>query len=167
MKLIKILLKSVQMRSLAEGIGLTVVWFAAIFASISIHHFAFADTHSICGPWGCGPSNGALIAVHVGWLTAIWPPLLYFPWRFGWNYLFCQRLGFVLASIGFAGMLGIIAWQWFVWLPQAGEYSRSFLWQRCGFAIATAVDLPSVQLIGIGTVLAAMNRTRRVQRTEC
>jgi hypothetical protein len=139
--------------NLCEGLALAILWFAVVFASLAIHQLDLANAHSICGPWGCGPTNGALLGMHVGWLAVIWPPLLYLPWRFSWNKMVCRRLGCVFASVGCVGLLGITAWQWMVWLPQAGEFSRSFIWQRCGFAIATAVDWPMVQSLGIGVFL--------------
>lgn len=160
------MLMRIRWRSLSEGVGLTVAWFVAMFASISIHQFAFANTHSVCGPWGCGPPNGALLAVHLGWLTAIWPPLVYLPLRFGWNPLLCRQLGRILAATGATGVLGIIAWQWIVWLPQAGEFSRSFIWQRCGFVVATAVDWPLAQLLGIGALLIFLSRPAGVPATN-
>ncbi len=51
----------------------------------------------------------------------------------------------------------------FTMLPQAGEFPRAFLWQRCGFAIATSVDWPLAQLIGIGAILIATSRTGQVK----
>ena len=158
-KLVVLGMKSFKLLRLAEGVGLILAWFTAMFASISIRQLAFVDSHSICGPWGCGPSTGALIAIHVGWLTALWPPLLYLPWRFDWNYKLCRWMGILMMGTGIIGVLGIVAWQWLVWLPQAGEFSRSFLWQRCGFVVATSVDWPLAQLAGIGAIMTARNRT--------
>lgn len=157
-------MKPLQLRwqSLGEGIGLTIAWFVALLASLSIHQLEMTQAYSVCGPWGCGPTNGALLTVHIGWLTALWPPLIYLPWRFGWDRVLCRWIGAIFASLGFAGLVVILAWQWIVWLPQAGEFSRSFIWQRCGFAVATAVDWPVVQLLGLGIVLIAKHRPVRI-----
>lgn len=59
-----------------------------------------------------------------------------------------RRLSIGLFSAGLTGVLAIVVWQWLVWLPQAGAWSKGYIWQRCGFAVLTAVDWPVVQITG-------------------
>lgn len=144
-----------------ELIGLPVLWCGSIYAALSVRDVAIASSHSICGPWGCGPTTGALMAVHLGWAAIIWPPLAYFPYRFRWRSSRTRSLGITLATCGAIGAVGIVAWQWLVWLPQANEWSKPYIWQRSGFALVTAVDWPLFQLIGIGTFLSTRRRPIR------
>lgn len=49
--------------------------------------------------------------------------------------------------------IAIVAWQWLVWLPQAGAWSKDYIWQRCGFAVVTAVDWPLIPLLLLSGIL--------------
>lgn len=137
---------------IAELVGLPILWAAIIYAATQMQSVG-GDKHSLCGPWGCGPSIGALLTLHLGWLALLAPPLIYFPLRLQVSRKAVIRLTWLLVLVGTIGLLTIVAWQWLVWLPNAREWTRPYIWQRCGFAIATAVDFPLVQLILIGVVL--------------
>jgi len=52
-----------------------------------------------------------------------------------------------------------------VWLPQAGEWSKQYFWQRCGFAVAAAIDFPLLQLTAIGIALRLLNYQSNKMRT--
>jgi len=64
-----------------------------------------------------------------------------------------------------SGVFAIIAWQWIIWLPQADEWSKQYIWQRSGFAVATAVDFPLLQLTAIGIALRLLNNQSNKLRT--
>lgn len=146
----------------AELLGLPLLWGAGVYGAISLQNVAIANEHTICGPWGCGPATGALLAMHVGWLAVLGPPLLYLPHRMGLSSTLVRRFSGTMFSLGIIGIAAIVAWQWLVWLPKAGEWSRPYIWQRCGFAIVTAVDWPFIQLTLVGAALFLLNRVRRV-----
>ncbi|QDS96135.1 hypothetical protein FF011L_49420 [Roseimaritima multifibrata] len=131
----------------------SLLWAGGILAALAIPSLVLADDHSICGPWGCGPSTDALVAMHLAWIAAIWPPLFFLPWRLGWSRKTISRLGALLAIGGFAGVLAVVMWQWIVWRPTANEFIRPYTWQRCGFVLAGAVDWPTIQALVAGIVL--------------
>ena len=138
---------------LGEIIVLPIAWAALVLGSLQSKLFVSASAHSICGPWGCGPETAALVAMHAGWLAVIGPPLIYFPLRLKWSSAVIHRLSFGLFSAGIAVVLAIVAWQWLVWLPQAGAWSKDYIWQRCGFAVVTAVDWPLIPLLILSGLL--------------
>lgn len=143
-----------------ELVGLPILWAVLVFLPVQFHQVSNAEEHSICGPWGCGPPTKTLIAVHLGWLAVIGPPLIYFPIRLSWQLKNASRLALGLISISLLGLVVLVAWQWFVWLPQSGAYAPNYIWQRCGFSIATAVDLPLVQMLVTGIALLLVSRRR-------
>lgn len=147
---------------LAELASLPLVWFALVGGALSVHRFVWVDDHSLCGPWGCGPSSGALLAVHLAWFVAIGLPVLYLPWRMRWSPLLTRQLGGALAMLGILTVVGTVAWQGFFWLPDVSPTMRPFFLQRCGFVLATAIDWPAVELLGVGAILwsSAGRKTR-------
>lgn len=142
------------------------LWAGGILAALSMRGVILADDHSICGPWGCGPSTDALIAVHLAWITAIWPPLLFLPWRLDWRCETTSRLGALLAIGGFAGVSAVFLWQWVVWRPNASELIRPYVWQRCGFVLAEAVDWPIIQTLVAALVLWGHATSQRMKRSR-
>ncbi len=126
------------------------VWALTVVGTLQLRFLPIGMSHSICGPWGCGPETSALVAMHAGWLALLAPPSIYIPLRLQLGQQFVFRLGCGLATLGLVGTIAIAVWQWTLWLPQAGAWSREYIWQRCGFAIATSVDLPVLQLTAIG-----------------
>lgn len=138
---------------LLEIVLLPIAWAALVLGSIQSKLLVSAPAHSVCGPWGCGPETSALVAMHAGWLAIIGPPLIYFPIRLGWQKTTIRRLLLGLFATGIVGILAIVAWQWFVWLPQAGASSKDYFWQRCGFAIVTVVDWPLIPILIISGLL--------------
>jgi hypothetical protein len=150
-----------QIARYLELIGLPILWAALVFLAAKFHQVSTAEEHSICGPWGCGPPTKTLIAVHLGWLAIIGPPLIYFPNRLGWKVKNVSRLAVGLISIGLLGLVILVVWQWFVWLPQSGKGAQAYIWQRCGFSIATAVDLPLLQMLVTGIALLLIPKRRK------
>jgi len=152
-------------KRLLELIGLPLLWGALVYGAISLRELRFGSDHSICGPWGCGPTTPSLLAMHVGWLALLAPPFLVLPKRIGLGHKAIQRLSSAIALEGLSGVFAIIAWQWIIWLPQADEWSKQYIWQRCGFAVATAVDFPLLQLTAIGIALRLLNNQSNKLRT--
>jgi TRAP-type C4-dicarboxylate transport system permease large subunit len=154
---------------LGEIIVLPIAWAALVLGSLQSKLLVSASAHSVCGPWGCGPETAALVAMHAGWLAVIGPPLIYFPMRLKWQKSSIRRLALGLMIAGLAGVLAIVAWQWFVWLPQAGAWSKDYIWQRCGFAIVTAVDWPLIPLLilsGLLWIITVLRRKEPINATS-
>ena len=152
-------------KRLLELICLPLLWGALVYGAISLKELRFGSDHSICGPCGCGPTTSSLLAMHVGWLALLAPPILYLPKRIGLSHKAIQRFSSAIALVGLTGVFVIVAWQWMVWLPQAGEWSKQYIWQRCGFAVATAIDFPLLQLTAIGIALRLLNNQSNKLRT--
>lgn len=137
-----------------ELVTLPIGWAAIVLGALQLHRLVPETGHAICGPWGCGPDTGALVAVHAGWLAVIGPPVLFAVLRFKLASRIVLRTGLVMLGVGVGGLLGVVAWQRFVWLPQASEWARDYFWQRCGFAVLTAVDWPLIPMVLLaGTLL--------------
>ena len=128
-----------------------VVWGFVFLGALSIGHVRADWGHSVCGPWGCGPPLQALVACHLSWLVVLIPLTALIQTRVTEGY---QRLlGTVLITFGLAGVVGIIAYEFFTWWPSANEYHRRYLWQRLGFSIVTQIDLPVIESIVTGCLV--------------
>jgi len=148
---------------IGEIIVLPIAWAALVLGSLQTKLLVSASAHSVCGPWGCGPETSALVAMHAGWLAVIGPPLVYFPLRLKWSSSAVRRMSLGLFSAGLSGVLAIVAWQWLVWLPQAGAWSKDYIWQRCGFAVVTTVDWPLIPLLILSGILWIITAFRQIQ----
>ena len=146
---------------LLEYTGVLVIWGVLLLAALSMHDMSYLDRHSVCGPWGCGPPTNALLAMHVGWCAAIWPPLFYFPWRLKWAPQRVRTIGAALFTLGVIGLLGTVTWQWVVWLPDASRSARTYFWHRCGFSILVITDWPLMQATIGGALLWIWRRPVR------
>ncbi len=155
-----------QFVRIGELVALPLIWGAGVYGAISLKDLQFANEHTICGPWGCGPTSAALITMHVGWLALLAPPMLFLPQRIGLTGNAIRWFSSALTMLGLLGIVAIISWQWLVWMPQAGEWSKPYIWQRCGFAVATAVDFPLLQLVAIGIALRLLHRKPTTDRTQ-
>jgi hypothetical protein len=87
------------------------------------------------------------------WLAVLLPPAVALPALLQTSTCTLRSTGIALMVIGLCGILWIIGWQWFVWLPEAGPNGFEYIWERCGFAIVTAVDMPLIQMFAAGLVL--------------
>ncbi|APZ96489.1 hypothetical protein [Fuerstiella marisgermanici] len=144
------------MNRILEFSVMPIIWGGIVLSALSMHDMRGFGQHSVCGPWGCGPPTNALLAIHIGWAAAIWPALFYLPWRLSFTRNTVKTIVLSLTVSGLIGLLTITAWQWIVWLPNASEWARSYIWHRCGFAILTAADWPFLQLLGGGILLGAL-----------
>ncbi|MEM9353961.1 MAG: hypothetical protein AAGA92_13185 [Planctomycetota bacterium] len=43
---------------------LLVAWGASLYGVLQMHYLHTGFGHSVCGPWGCGPSGEALVGYH-------------------------------------------------------------------------------------------------------
>ncbi len=148
---------------LGEILVLPITWAALVLASLQAKLLVSASAHSVCGPWGCGPETSAIVAMQAGWLAVVGPPLVYFPLRLKWSCSAIRRMSLALFAAGLSGVLAIVAWQWLVWLPQAGPWSKHYIWQRCGFAVLTAVDWPLIPLVIVSGCLWIITAVRQKQ----
>ena len=138
---------------LGEIVFIPIAWAAIVLGSLQSKFLVSASAHSVCGPWGCGPETAALVAMHAGWLAFMGPPLIYLPLRLKLQNSAIRKLAFGMFLTGLTGVLAIVAWQWLVWLPQAGPWSKDYIWQRCGFAVVTAIDWPLIPLLILSAIL--------------
>ena len=139
---------------LLKLLGIPLIWGGSLLGALSLHHVAALDQGSVCGPWGCGPPNSALIAIHASWAIALWPPLFWLGWRYDTSV--SRRLSSASCLIGLLGIAGIVFWQFYDWLPQ--QRTSDYIVQRCGFAVMTAIDLPVIELLVGGIVLKVASR---------
>jgi hypothetical protein len=126
------------------------VWFGAMFLALRVEKIEMG--HAICGAWGCGPPASALLAMHLFWLAAFLPPLIFamatyrLPWRpIGWLLVICSA----------AALLGLGVWDY---INFKNVYEQGFVWQRYLFYLATLVSVPVVQTLLLGIVAAMFGR---------
>jgi mannose/fructose/N-acetylgalactosamine-specific phosphotransferase system component IIC len=143
---------------------LPVIWAVFVFAALQTKGIVSEAEHSVCGPWGCGPEIGDLVAMHAAWLAVVGPPLIYFSYKANLSSKLLRRIAVGLFAVGILGMLTVIAWQWLIWLPSASTWSKDYIWQRCGFVIVTSVDFPLIPAVILGMVLAGVNLAREWRR---
>jgi hypothetical protein len=136
-------------------------WSGMLLASLSVARLPGDWGHGICGAWGCGPPTQALVACHLAWLVALTPPVAFIMYR---GRRAQWRAGSLLTVLSIAALLALIAYQRMVWWPEANEWQRSFFWQRCGFCLATSVDVPILQMLGLGLLLLCFAPSRRWQK---
>ncbi len=127
-------------------------WGVVLTGTLSIAKWPGDWGHSICGPWGCGPTLQALTACHLSWL-AIALPLSFL----GVRHL-RQRvhvlLGRTILVVSAAGLLAFTCYEWRTWWSGASDWQRPYFWNRVGFSIITCVELPLLQLSVMGGLLA-------------
>jgi len=141
---------------LALGIS---VWAAALLGALSIANIKADWGHGVCGVWGCGPPLQSLVACHLAWLVVMAPPavmLMRSPRIPAW---FRRRIGGLLLLVATIGLVAIVVGQRIQWWPSASDWQRSFFWQRCGFVLVTAIDLPLLQSLGLGSMLLGNHRS--------
>jgi hypothetical protein len=136
-------------RSVLLCLGL-VLWGAGLAAALSLTQWSGDWSHGVCGPWGCGPPTQALVSCHLAWLIFLTPPAVLLAPR---NFRRRRRLALFLILAAAMALFSIVGHQWATWWPDAAQWQRAYFWQRCGFCIATAVDLPILQTMAIGVLL--------------
>lgn len=147
-----------------ELVVLPVIWAVLVLAALQTKGIFSEADHSVCGPWGCGPEIGDLVAMHAAWLAIVGPPLIYFSYRANLSSKLMRQVAVGLFAVGILGLLAVSGWQWFIWLPNASTWSKDYIWQRCGFAIVTSVDIPLIPAVLLGVILTGVNLVREWRR---
>lgn len=133
----------------------TAAWAAALYGSLQIYHLELGG-HSICGAWGCGPTDTALIGYHTFWLVLILP-IVPIAIRMA-PAARVRNWGTVLAIAGVAGLIvlalvdGVHYWQ--------TSHASQYLVQRCLFRLATFVDIPLAQIVLVGLLMRRLARPK-------
>lgn len=134
------------------GLWLT-AWTAAIAACLSVRSWPGNWGHWLCGPWGCGPPLQAVVACHSAWLVLLLPPAVVLS-RHRWlSPAALRKLGTFLTCVAIAVLGVIVARQRLDWWSTAQGSQQEYFWQRCGFIVATTVDMPVVQMLITGMYL--------------
>ena len=130
-------------------LGIT-LWGGLLWGSLLVAKLPGDGGHGICGPWGCGPTMQALASAHLAWLVALSLPALFLMRGTGPVRL---RVGFLVTTLAVTAVVIVVAHERLAWWPQVDQWRRSFFWQRCGFCIVTAVDIPVLQTLFLGLIL--------------
>ena len=138
---------------------LAAFWSVGLYGTLRIHELNLSLGHSICGPWGCGPLTEALIGYHAFWFVLFLPLGLIAAAFFAPTAR--RRLGTTILLLGAIGSVGYMAWDAWGYYQQVG--TTNLLIQRALFALATAIDFPTVQFGVMGFVLMRSPRTQTVK----
>lgn len=141
--------------------GTVAVWGGSLWGVLQLRHLPVDASHSICGPWGCGPPVSALAAYHGFWIVLLALPTIVACRRLDPRAL--SKLGATLMLAGAAGLIGVAVWECVHWLPQVTDWQRKYLVQRYLFSVATWIDVPIVPifLAGVACAITAMRRAGR------
>jgi hypothetical protein len=145
-------------------LGGMIGWLLALLAVLKLSHVDLGWSHSICGPWGCGPPLMALLSCHGFWLVLLSPPAALAARRTSPDTL--RWVVLTATLVGLAGVLGVVGWQAATYLPRFDQGEATFFLQRCLFIIATTVEFPMLQLLLLamaGWLYADRRRRRFVQ----
>jgi len=138
-------------------------WLVITWSVLQIHKLSLAETHSICGPWGCGPPTNALIANHGAWFMLMIPAGAAIQ---SWLPRFSRFIGFGLLVTGVLGLLGIDLHQAWTWVPAVDSMRQEYYLQRWGFVILTTVDVPLFPMALLGVYLALPFRFKRSRQKK-
>jgi len=130
----------------------------AAWCVLSLHDAPIAQEHSICGPWGCGPTIPSLLAVHGFWLLVAIPGAFRIcQWLTTNQKVIMGRVCLGLASIGiFAVALGAL-----IHRPGSEATQRqleTYLVQLVLFALATTIQVPLFPTGVVGLIFLAAGR---------
>ncbi len=140
------------------------VWGLAIAACLSVARLPGDWGHSICGPWGCGPPLQALAACHAAWLALLLPPAVILARRQWPTPRAVARLGVLLVCAAIVALGVMLVRQRLEWWDAVQPGQRDFFWRRCGFVVATTIDIPVVQLLLAGAYLLVGGNAARQGR---
>jgi len=130
------------------GLGVA-LWMLSIVVVLKLGTYYGVNDYSICGPWGCGPSTGTLVSIHTAWLTFLIPPMIWLTVS-GSPATLQRQIGWLLILAGSLGIASVAIWQWWSWLPQAGERGMDYIAIRILYVIANSVEFPMIQLSLLG-----------------
>ena len=129
-------------------------WIAALYGTLQMHRLDANLGHSICGPWGCGPTTEALIGYHTFWLVLMLPIAI--AARAFLPNTAVRRVGLALLTTGLLIIVGYVGWDASRFVAQAN--SAAYLGQRCFFTLVTSVDMPMMQLALLGLIVTARRK---------
>jgi hypothetical protein len=141
-------------------------WSAILVATLSIAQWPYDWGHAICGPWGCGPPMQALVSCHLSWFVVLVPAVILLQRSGQFSNQSLRRLGTTLCLASITVLISIVAFERLTWWPMIGESHRAYFWHRCGFEIATMVDVPTLQLFATGAYLRLFARNTMVCDSE-
>lgn len=147
------------------GLGLA-AWAAAIAGCLSVRSWPGDWGHGLCGPWGCGPPLQALVACHSAWLMFLLPPAVVLSRLQRPGPTSLRKTGALLACVAIAVLGGIALRQRLDLWSAATQSQQEYFWQRCGFVVATTVDLPVVQMLITGMFLSITPRRASLRSLE-
>ncbi len=135
------------------------LWGLATWSVLRLHDAPIAQTHTICGPWGCGPTISALLAAHGFWLLVAIPGAFWVGMRLRSGR--AVALGWVCLGLGGAGIVAV-GLGGVMDRPKAASrlQARSFLTERVLFALATTVQVPLFPTAIAGLILLGAGRRR-------
>ncbi len=134
-------------------------WAVCLGATLSIANSPGDWGHSICGAWGCGPPLQALVSCHLSWFVVLTPLAIALGMTNRVSGATLHKIGASLCIASVAMLVAIVVHERMTWWPLVGEWQRGFFWQRCGFYVATMIDVPTVQLLVLGLYLFLRRRT--------
>jgi len=145
-----------MMTSLVRTIALLLTWAAALLAVLWLppQSHGHLDTHSICGPWGCGPPISSLVAIHGFWLLLLAPPAAVAAVRLPTRPV--RTIGGWLLAIAVLAIAAVAMWQAVEWLPRFSAQEPTYYWRRVAFVLATLVDWPLLQAAFCGMMMLAV-----------
>ncbi len=128
-----------------------VAWGVALWGVLKLNGLKLPLDHVVCGPWGCGPPAGALLACHGAWIVLLAPMTWFSISQTTSCYL--RFWGLLLVSLGVVSILGVGLYEALVWLPQASDWMREYYWRRWLFSVVTLTDYPILQSVLMGSIL--------------
>jgi len=139
------------------------LWGVATWLVLSLHDSPFAEDHSICGPWGCGPTISALLAAHGFWLLVAIPGAVWASKRLAARQAVVA--GWVCLGLASASIIAVASRELMSRPKLAARLEvPSYRTERILFALATTVQVPLFPTAFAGLIL--LNAGRRHSRSQ-
>jgi peroxiredoxin len=139
------------------------LWGVATYGVLRLEGLSIGPEHSVCGPWGCGPTIPSLAAAHGFWLMVILPAAFWAGRRLPAG----RRVatGWVLIGLGLGGLAALVVGDLATWLTTVGPELRPYAVRRALFVAATLVEVPLAPMALAGLILVqSARRSRSVDR---
>lgn len=145
-----------MLRRLLVVTGVAILWGASFYGALALAKVDLGQWAGLCGPWGCLPETGPLMAVHGMWLSLIggasWLARLAVPILRSWQ----PWAGIMLATTLFTvTMLGI---ECFNYVRLGGESEH--LLQLSVYKLAIWTDWPLLQIMLCSSVNLGLSAFR-------
>ena len=131
-----------------KNAGILLIWGLTLWAVLQLNDFKFAQAHSICGIWGCGPPVKTLVMCHLAWCVILFP----LAWIIPPNYSRLVNIitGRTLIAAGLLTVLIIGTYEACTWLQRVGDAYQKYYFHRWAFVVITLTDVPIVQTVILG-----------------